>query len=282
MQSRPEVFSSHPRRWREFSLVYPVISRRSHGLSIGVDLNPDARCTFNCVYCSVAAERPRPPARVDLKRLDVELRSLLDLNAQLFEEPEFRATPGEFRVLRDIAFSGSGEPTVSEVFGPAVDLVAGIREQRRLNDIKLVLITNTCGLHRPEVTKALTVLDAHGGEIWAKLDAGTDEHYQRINRSCFPLSQVLRNIRDTARVRPIVLQSLFLRYGGVGPAPHEVTAYRTRVEELLAAGARFKLIQVYTVARPTPDADATPLEAPALEEIADLLRPLGVPIAVYP
>lgn len=36
-----QYFAEHPRHWRENRYVYPVISRRSRGLSIGVNLNPD-------------------------------------------------------------------------------------------------------------------------------------------------------------------------------------------------------------------------------------------------
>ncbi len=35
-------------------LVYPVVSRRSGGLSLGVNLFPEAKlCSFDCPYCEV-------------------------------------------------------------------------------------------------------------------------------------------------------------------------------------------------------------------------------------
>ena len=44
----------HTRHFTDFTFVYPVISRRSKGLSIGANLNPDKGCNFDCIYCEVA------------------------------------------------------------------------------------------------------------------------------------------------------------------------------------------------------------------------------------
>jgi sulfatase maturation enzyme AslB (radical SAM superfamily) len=49
----------HSRAHANYLYVYPVISRRSRGLSIGVNLNPDKVCNFDCIYCEV--DRRTPP-----------------------------------------------------------------------------------------------------------------------------------------------------------------------------------------------------------------------------
>ena len=43
----------HPRRFEDFKFVYPVLSRRAHGISIGINTNPDKVCNFDCIYCQV-------------------------------------------------------------------------------------------------------------------------------------------------------------------------------------------------------------------------------------
>lgn len=48
----------HTRVYRDFTYVYPVISRRSGGLSVGINLNPDKVCNFDCVYCEVDRKTP--------------------------------------------------------------------------------------------------------------------------------------------------------------------------------------------------------------------------------
>src|SRR4051812_23872056 len=56
--------------------VYAVISQRSHGLSIGINLNPDKCCNFDCAYCEVNREVPGRDSRVDVDVLAAELENL--------------------------------------------------------------------------------------------------------------------------------------------------------------------------------------------------------------
>jgi wyosine [tRNA(Phe)-imidazoG37] synthetase (radical SAM superfamily) len=278
-----DAFSDHPRRWRAFRYVYPVIARRSRGLSIGVNLNPDGACNFDCIYCSVdRAGGARSGAAVDPAVLEAELRHIVVNRVELFDEPEFRQIPPEFRRLNDIAFSGDGEATAVPIFPQAVRIAAAVRRDFQLDDVKIVVITNAGYLTRPAVVETLAFLDQNNGEIWAKLDAGTEEYYRRVNRPNFPLQHVLDNILATARVRPIVVQSLFMRIQGEPPPAAEIAAYVDRLRWLLESGARVALVQVYTVARRTAESYVTPLTADELEQIAAAVRPLGVPVAVFP
>ena len=86
----------------------------------------------------------------------------------------------------------------------------------------------------------LAILDANGGEIWAKLDAGTEDYYRLVNRSEVDWGHVLENLREAAQARPIVIQSLFLRDHGEPPAADEIAAYVDRLEEILAAGGQIE------------------------------------------
>lgn len=276
-----DAFAHHPRQWRRFHYVYPVISRRARGLSLGVNLNPDGACNFDCVYCSV--DRGTPPAvrRVDPAVLRTELRQLAGHLHELFDEPEFSRVPPEFRRWNDVAFSGDGEPTAAPVFPEAARIVAEVRAELGARDVKIVLITDACYLTRLPVADTLAFLDGHGLEVWAKLDAGTEEHFRRVNRPNYPLAHVLDNILATARVRPVVIQSLFLRLDGQPPAAGEIEAYVDRLRALRDDGARLALVQVYTVARRTAEASATALTRPELEAIAAAIEPLGLPVAVF-
>jgi hypothetical protein len=64
------------------------------------------------------------------------------------------------------------------------------------------------------VQRGLELLDQNNGEVWAKLEAGTDAYYQLIERTQIPFRQVLDNITAAARLRPVVIQSLFMRVSG--------------------------------------------------------------------
>src|SRR3954451_20002116 len=239
------LFTQHSRSWRDNRYVYPVISRRSKGLSIGVNLNPDKVCNFDCVYCCVDRTVPPTLRDVDLDVLREELAHLIELarTGELFAQPPFDQTPSHLRRLNDIAFSGDGEPTSYKEFRAACELSAGLLQQACLSDqVKLVVITNATLFHRPAVADALRFLDAHNGEIWAKLDAGTESYYRLVERTSIPLQRVLDNIAIAGRVRPIVIQSLFMHINGAPPDDAEITAYVRRLRELVSVGCQIKLV----------------------------------------
>jgi len=274
----------HERRWADNLYVYAVVSRRSHGLSVGVNLNPDKACNFNCVYCQVDRRDPPRVRKVDMARLAQELDVVLAgaRDGSLFEAPPFDAIPPAARVVQDIAFSGDGEPTASPHLLDAVRLAADARRRFRLDTARLVLITDAAYLARPRVREALAILDANNGEIWAKLDAGTDAYFQRVCRPNVPLDTVLANILDAARLRPVVIQSLWLRLEGEGPAPEEIEAYCERLRGLQAAGGQLRGVQLYTVARRPAEPSVAPLEDAALDALAETVRVrVDVPVEVF-
>lgn len=275
----------HRRLWRDFHYCYPVISRRSRGVSLGVNLNPDKICNFDCVYCEV--DRLTPPRRkdLDLDQLEEELALLIDLatSGEIYQFPPFDSARPEQRRLNDIAFSGDGEPTTAREFAEVVARVARLKAKRGLSSAKLVLITDSSRLQAPEVVTGLQTLMTHQGEIWAKLDAGTEAYYQEICRSRIPFQRILDNLLATARRWPIVIQTLFLEWRGQGPSEAELEAYCGRLEHIRAQGGQLQAIQLYTVARPTPEPEARPLRRLELDAVAASLRSHlpGLPVEVY-
>ena len=113
-----------------------------------------------------------------------------------------------------------------------------MRRRHGLTDVKLVLLTNASLLDRPLVRRALTTLDANNGEIWAKLDAGTEDYYRLVARSAVPWRRILDNLQEAAVGRPIVIQSLLMRIRGEAPSPAELEAYCERLQEILAGGGQ--------------------------------------------
>ena len=135
-----------------------------------------------------------------------------------------------------------------------------------------MLITNATLLQRERVCKALEVLDANNGEIWGKLDAGTEEYYQAIDRSKVKLAEVLENLVVTARKRPIVIQSLFMRLSDEPPPLAEQEAYCDRLCEIVAGGGQIKLVQIHTIARRPAESFASPLENAEVDALAELVK----------
>jgi wyosine [tRNA(Phe)-imidazoG37] synthetase (radical SAM superfamily) len=231
----------HRRTHADFTFVYPVISRRSHGLSLGVNLNPDKVCNFDCIYCEVDRRVPGRAVPVDPARVAEELTALVRSAraGALAAEPRFRDLPPELtREIRDIAFSGDGEPTMIANFAACVEAVIGVRQAEGLAGTKLVLITDAAGLDKADVRRGLALMDAHEGEIWGKLDAGTEAYYRQVNRTTVRFDRILRNLLETARVRPIVIQTLLLQVRGEPMPAAELAAYCDRLRALVAGGGR--------------------------------------------
>jgi hypothetical protein len=125
--------------------------------------------------------------------------------------------------------------------------------------------------HRPHVQRGLKILDENDGEIWAKLEAGTDEYYHLIDRTPIPFRQILDNITAAARVRPLVIQSLFMRVAGEPPAATELEAFCDRLNEITSAGGRIKLVQIYTIARRPTESYVAPLTDTEVDAIVELV-----------
>ena len=112
-----------------------------------------------------------------------------------------------------------------------------------------------------------------GGTIWAKLDAGSAEWYQRVDASKVPFSRVLENIEWAAQQAPIVLQCMFHCFtSGERPTLEEINLWASRIDNIFAEGGEISWIQVYTTARKPAQETVLPLDKEALEQIANAAR----------
>jgi wyosine [tRNA(Phe)-imidazoG37] synthetase (radical SAM superfamily) len=285
MGDSPLTISRHDRSLAGNRYVYAVLSRRSGGISVGINLNPDKICNFDCIYCQV--DRATPPAlrEVDEAILERELESVLTRarDGSLFSEPPFLGLPLAQRRLADIAFAGDGEPTTYPRFREVVSRVIALKRRLGLDGLKIAVLTNATVLDRPAVREALALLDGNDGEIWAKLDAGTEEYYESI---CVPggakFGRILANLREAALVRPLVIQSLFLRWNDRAPDAAEIDAFCDRLAEIVAGGGRIRLVQIYTVARRPAVETVAPLSDAEVDGIADRVRSrTGLAVKAY-
>jgi wyosine [tRNA(Phe)-imidazoG37] synthetase (radical SAM superfamily) len=271
-------FQDHRRELDRNVYVYAVVSRRARGLSIGVNLNPDKVCNFDCPYCQVDRTTPGGPSRIDVPALVRELDGVLARvdGGTLWELPPFDTTAEPLRRLADIAFAGDGEPTTPIEFPEAARAVRECRDRHGLR-VPIRLITNATMFDRDRVREALPLFD----ELWCKLDAGTEGYFRLVDGTRFPFARILANLRLVARERPIVIQSLFLTWEGQGPDGAEIEAYTERLRDIVRQGGRIDYVQVYTVARRPADPRVGALDAPALEAIAERVRGAGLRAEVY-
>jgi len=269
-----QLHTQHERIFAANRFVYPVLSRRSGGLSLGVNLNPDKVCNFDCIYCQVDRTRQSETKFVETDALLAELETTLELivSGEIYDTTRFAGTPPALRRLSDIAFSGDGEPTTYRNFDEIIAACAEVKRRRGLDDVKMVLITNASMFHRPHVKRGLEILDAHQGEIWAKLEAGTEAYYQRVERTPIPFARILQNITQAAQIRPLVIQALFMKIAGEAPPQEELAAFCDRLNEIADAGGRIKLVQIYTVARKPAESIVSSLANEQVDQIAELVN----------
>ena len=268
-----ETASGCPRDFLGNRFVYVVISSRARGLSIGLNLNPDKLCNFNCIYCEVNRDQPAVERDLDVAVMVSELERTLMLagTGGLREMVGYNRLNEDLLRLRHVAFSGDGEPTLCPKFEEAVQAVTHVRARKTFPFFKLALITNGTGLDRPAVHEGLRYFTSED-EIWVKLDAGSQAYMDRVNRSQISLGKVMDNIHLIGNKRPIVIQSLFPLIGGQEPEPGEIDQYVQRLRELKDSGTMISLVQVYSASRQAAHPECEHLPLPALARICRRIK----------
>ena len=257
--------------------VYVVRSRRSGGLSVGINLDPRKSCNFDCVYCEVVDRRT---AGLGAGRPPIPVSDVADEAAEVLHALAAGPEPP-----RDVAFAGEGESSTFAGFLPLARLVFDARDAAGLTGVPVILITNGSGLSRPELREAHDLFASRGGRFGIKLDAGTEPFYRAVCRTAVPFERVVANLGAAARRHPVVVQSMFFRSDALGaPADGEVSAWAGRLAEVVREGGRLAAVQVYTVARETIEPGIHPLPAEALEGIARVARGAlpGVRVDTFP
>jgi wyosine [tRNA(Phe)-imidazoG37] synthetase (radical SAM superfamily) len=200
----------HSRDSAGMRYVYPVVSRRAGGVSVGINLNPNNACNWRCVYCQVPGLTRGGPPAIDLELLERELSGFLDWAVA----GDFMATrvPAGARRLVDVAFSGNGEPTSAAEFADAVALAERALAARGLaRDVLIRLITNGSLLERKAVQAGIARIGAAGGEVWFKVDAATAAGLARINGTRTRPEAVARRLDRCAALAPTWVQTCLFR-----------------------------------------------------------------------
>ena len=227
--------TDHDRDNAGLTYVYPVVSRRAGGVSIGVNLNPNNACNWRCVYCQVPNLKRGTAPVIDLAKLESELRFFLHeiMNGSFMRDH----VPPEARRVNDIAISGNGEPTSAREFEQVIELIARVKGDYNLpRGLKLVLITNGSLIERSGVRAGLRHMATLNGEVWFKLDSATREGRQRINNTRMSLKQMRENLRIAALLCPTWLQTCLFQIDGDPPDSKECAAYLKFIEDLLREG----------------------------------------------
>jgi len=253
---------NHDRDAAGMTYIYPVVSRRAGGVSVGVNLNTNNACNWHCAYCQVPDLVRGVAPEIDLELLRAELTAMLD---DIVHGPFMsQCVPEACRSLCDIAISGNGEPTSSAAFDQVVTVLVDVMQQFGLS-VPLRLITNGSYVHKPHVQKGLAYMAKHHGEIWIKVDSVTDTGIQRINGVKLDAERLYRQIAAAAGSCPTWIQTCMAAWDGQPPTEHELAAYIGFLKTLKRDGVPIQGILLYGLARPSLQEEAMHLSA--LDEV---------------
>ena len=273
--------ANHDRDSAGLTYVYPVVSRRSGGLSVGVNLNPNNACNWRCVYCQVPDLRRGAAPATDLARLEGELRGLLEAVASGAFYRRFEVPPA-LQGVRDIAISGNGEPTSAAEFDRVAELVGRVAlDFGLLGKIKLVLISNGSLARREGVQTGLRRWAGLGGEVWFKLDSATAAGMLRVNGVRRAPASLLLDLEAAAAACPTWLQTCLFAFDGGPPSAGELRAYTDFLRLAARRNIPLRGVLLYGLARPSLQAEAPRLAAlPAgwMESFAAEVRGLGLEV----
>jgi len=276
--------SDHSRDNAGMTYVYPVVSRRAGGVSVGVNLNPNHACNWRCIYCQVPQLKRGAAPVIDLAKLEAELRSFLHelLHGSFMQEQ----VPQDARRINDIALSGDGESTSAKEFEQVIELIGRVKRDSGLpKEVKLVLITNGSLIDRPNVQAGLRRMAKLNGEVWFKLDSATREGRQRINSTRMSLKRVRDNLQLAASLCPTWLQTCVFQTDGSPPSDAEVGAYLEFVGDLVREGVPLQGVLLYGLARPSmqPEAPRLTTVTPAwMKSFGASIRALGLTVKLSP
>jgi histidinol dehydrogenase len=250
-------------------LVYSGISRRAGGISIGINLFPDGKlCSFGCPYCEVFPVTGNTP--FDLSAMEKSLIEVVLAHKARGDE------------IKDICFSGNGEPTLSQHFFDALDIAVKVG-RLYTPESKTVVITNGTGLLYRKAFEKLVAAANEGVCVWLKIDAGTQEWFRKINRpGSMNLLYLLHHIEAFAKSAPFIAQTMLCSVGGQLPSDEESKAWVDYVSRLDSYG-KLTAVHIYSKSRPSPDDPACqPVDKEYLERRANQLRKLiTVPVDTF-
>lgn len=274
--------TDHSRDSAGLRYVYPVVSRRAGGVSIGINLNPNNACNWHCIYCQVPDLQRGSAPPVDLALLESELRGFIE--ELRYGEFMTRRVPADARHVVDIALSGNGEPTSAAEFPDVIELVDRVRRDSGLpSEVVVRVITNGSLVSRPEVQRGLRRLGEIGGEAWLKVDAGSEARIRQINGVALSRAAMVRNLARCAGLCRTWVQTCVFALDGRGPTERDVDDYLSVLRDVGAD--KLAGVHLYGLARPSMQEEAkrlSRLPEAALEAVAARIRALGLTVTVSP
>ncbi len=274
--------TNHDRDIAGLKYVYPVISRRAGGLSIGINFNPNNACNWRCIYCQVPNLQAGNAPALDFALLEQELGFFLDYvkNGDFFEQFNVEIN---HRVIKDIAISGNGEPSSVKDFDKAIQLIGEIATAADvLPSSNFVLISNGSLLHQASSQAGLMALARYNGELWFKLDSATEAGRKLINNTGQSQQKLIEHLKIATGLCNTKLQTCMLHFQQAW-SDSEKQAYLDLLKELREKEINLQQIMLYSIARQSFQPEAIELvrmEPAEMDAFAADIKALGYDVSV--
>jgi wyosine [tRNA(Phe)-imidazoG37] synthetase (radical SAM superfamily) len=270
----------HDRNIFDSKYVYPVVSRRAGGLSLGVNLNTNNACNWQCIYCEIPNLTRGGPEPIEVELLKDELNFWIDqiINSNFLKK---NTPPGT--TFADVALSGNGEPTAAPEFLDVLEIIiASLKEHKLIDKIPVRLITNGSFISKKK--ECLNIFNQYHGEVWFKIDAADEDSIKLINQVNLNPNSMINNLKKCAEACQTVIQTCLLKINHQVPTNDFLKNYSKLIkpyERLI------KKIDLYSLARPSlqnnQDITIERLSLDELNNIKNILqKQLTIKIDVFP
>ena len=270
----------HDRNIFDSKYIYPVVSRRAGGLSLGVNLNTNNACNWQCIYCEIPNLTRGGPEPIDIDLLKDELNFWVNqiINSSFIQDN----TPPD-TTFADVALSGNGEPTAAPEFLNVLEVIIDcLKEFSLIDKIPIRLITNGSFISKKK--ECLNIINQHHGEIWFKIDAADEDSIKRINQVNLDPNSMINHLKICAEACQTVIQTCFLKINHQLPTNDFLENYSRLIKPYEHI---VKKIDLYSLARPSlqnnQDITIERLSLDELNNIKSILeKELTIKIDVFP
>lgn len=237
------------------------------GVSLGINLLPIDKkiCSFDCIYCECGlnrktGEKGNLPTRAEVK---LELENKLREMSADHELPDV------------ITFAGNGEPTLHPEFAGIIDDVLSLRQQL-CPSARIAVLSNSTRIDKQEVFDALLKID----DNILKLESGLQSTIEKIDRpnASFDLNKLVDNlIKFNGQ---LIIQTMFIKgtFDGISIDNTGDEDIESWIELLKKIKPR--QVMIYTIERDTPTKTLEKVSIDELNQIAEKVRMIGIPVNV--
>ena len=250
-------------------IIFGPVNSRRLGISLGINVLPTQSkyCTFDCIYCECGWTHSDQKKRAKLYSREEIKDAMLKRFPEIIQKD----------IIPDsITFAGNGEPTIHPDFSGIIDDVLELRN-RFFPHAKIAVLSNASLIHKPHVKETLLKID----DCILKLDAGSEEMFNRINRPSgkSKLSEVVDEL--VAFNGKLIIQTLFLRgeYNGKridNTSDYEINLWLNHLKRINP-----QMVMIYCIDRDTPARDLEKVTVAEMESIAEKVRSMGIKAEVY-